>query len=83
MERKLFIVVRSKNKKISSRGKTESKRRKTLERELAWVRMTPKGRHAKSKSRLSNYEKLLGDEGKTKEDALELYIPPGPRLEIM
>ena len=69
-----------KTKRLAQEEKAESKRRKTLERELEWVRMTPKGRHAKSKSRLSNYEKLLGDEGRTKEDTLELYIPPGPRL---
>ena len=69
-----------KTKRLAQEDKAESKRRKTLERELEWVRMTPKGRHAKSKSRLSNYEKLLADEGRTKEDTLELYIPPGPRL---
>ena len=54
--------------------------KKTLERELEWVRMSPKGRRTKSKARLSNYEKLLGDEGRKKEDKIELYIPPGPRL---
>jgi len=47
---------------------------------LEWVRMTPKGRHAKSKARLSNYENLLSEKGKEKEEKLELYIPPGPRL---
>ena len=60
--------------------KHESKRKKTLERELEWVRMSPKGRRTKSKSRLSNYEKLLSDNTKQKEDKIELYIPPGPRL---
>ena len=69
-----------KSKRLAKEEKVESKRRKTLERELEWVRMTPKGRRTKSKSRLNNYEKLLGDEGKKKEDKIELYIPPGPRL---
>ena len=72
--------LEQKTKRLAQEEKTESKRRKTLKRELEWVRMSPKGRHAKSKSRLSNYEKLLGDEGRQKEDAIELYIPPGPRL---
>ena len=65
---------------MAQEEKTASKRRKTLERELEWVRMSPKGRHSKSKARLSNYDKMMGEEQKTKEDNLELYIPPGPRL---
>ena len=69
-----------KSRRLAQEEKTESKRRKTLERELEWVRMSPKGRRSKSKSRLSNYEKLLGDEGRKKEEKIELYIPPGPRL---
>ena len=69
-----------KSKRLAKEEKTASKRRKTLERELDWVRMTPKGRHAKSKARLSNYENLLSEKGKEKEEKLELYIPPGPRL---
>lgn len=69
-----------KSKRLEQEEKTESKRRKTLERELEWVRMSPKGRHAKSKARLSNYENLLNAETKQKEERLELYIPPGPRL---
>ena len=72
--------LEQKTKRLAQEEKTESKRRKTLERELEWVRMSPKGRHAKSKSRLSNYEKLLSDEGRRKEEKIELYIPPGPRL---
>ncbi len=72
--------LEQKTKRLSQEEKTESKRKKTLERELEWVRMSPKGRRTKSKSRLSNYEKLLSDEGKQKEDKIELYIPPGPRL---
>ena len=69
-----------KSKRLAQEEKTASNRRKTLERELDWVRMTPKGRHAKSKARLSNYENLLSEKGKEKEEKLELYIPPGPRL---
>ena len=69
-----------KSKRLAQEEKSASKRRKTLERELEWVRMTPKGRHAKSKARLSNYENLLSEKGKEKEEKLELYIPPGPRL---
>lgn len=69
-----------KQKRLAQEEKTESKRQKTLERELEWVKMTPKGRHAKSKARLSAYDKLVGEEGKAKEQQLELYIPPGPRL---
>ena len=72
--------LEQKTKRLAQEEKSESKRRKTLERELEWVRMSPKGRHAKSKSRLSNYEKLLSDEGRKKEEKIELYIPPGPRL---
>ncbi len=69
-----------KQKRLKQEEKTESKRQKTLERELEWVKMTPKGRHAKSKARLSAYDKLVGEEGKEKENQLELYIPAGPRL---
>ena len=72
--------LEQKTKRLAQEEKSESKRRKTLERELEWVRMSPKGRRSKSKSRLSNYEKLLGDEGRKKEEKIELYIPPGPRL---
>ena len=72
--------LEQKTRRLAQEEKTESKRRRTLERELEWVRMSPKGRRTKSKSRLSNYEKLLGEEGRQKEDKLELYIPPGPRL---
>ncbi|MFY0689579.1 MAG: energy-dependent translational throttle protein EttA [Cyclobacteriaceae bacterium] len=69
-----------KQKRLAQEEKTESKRQKTLERELEWVRMSPKGRHAKSKARLGAYDKLIGEEGREKEQQLELYIPPGPRL---
>lgn len=69
-----------KAKRLSQEEKQETKRQKTLERELEWVRMAPKARHAKSKARLHNYEKLASEETKDREDKLELFIPPGPRL---
>ncbi|MGJ3234580.1 energy-dependent translational throttle protein EttA [Marivirga sp.] len=69
-----------KQKRLAQEEKTESKRQKTLQRELEWVRMAPKARQAKSKARLSSYEKMLDEEGKEKEQKLELFIPPGPRL---
>ncbi|WP_296620171.1 energy-dependent translational throttle protein EttA [Marivirga sp.] len=69
-----------KQKRLAKEEKTESKRQKTLQRELEWVRMAPKARQAKSKARLSSYEKMLDEEGKGKEQKLELFIPPGPRL---
>lgn len=69
-----------KQKRLAQEEKSESKRQKALERELEWVRMNPKGRHAKGKARLSAYEKLLSQETREKEEKLELFIPPGPRL---
>ena len=72
--------LEQKSKRLALEEKTASKRRKTLERELEWVRMAPKARHAKSKARISNYEKLLADDGNTKEEQLELFIPNGNRL---
>ena len=60
--------------------KSQSARRKTLARELEWIRLTPKGRHAKSQSRVNAYEKLMAQEEQTQDKELELYIPPGPRL---
>lgn len=60
--------------------KQESKRRKTLERELEWVRMSPSGRHAKSKARLSAYDKMMNEDAKQQEEKLEIFIPNGPRL---
>ncbi len=69
-----------KSQRLAQEEKQASKRRKTLERELEWVRMSPKARQSKSKARLSNYDKLLGEEQKVQEEKLEIYIPPGPRL---
>jgi sulfate-transporting ATPase len=72
--------LEQKSKRLAQEEKSESKRQKTLERELEWVRMGAKGRHAKSKARLSNYDKLASEETKEREEKLELFIPPGPRL---
>lgn len=72
--------LEQKAKRLEQEEKTESKRRKTLERELEWVRMSPKARQSKGKARLSAYEKLSGEQGKEQESKLELFIPPGPRL---
>ena len=69
-----------KQKRLSDEEKTESKRQKTLQRELEWVRMSPKARQSKSKARLGAYDKLVGQEAMEKEQKLELYIPAGPRL---
>ncbi|MCB0402601.1 MAG: energy-dependent translational throttle protein EttA [Flavobacteriales bacterium] len=72
--------LEQKSKRLAQEEKQESKRRKTLERELEWARMNPKGRQAKSKARLNNYDKLLNEESREKEAKLELFIPNGPRL---
>ena len=69
-----------KQQRLKQEEKTESKRQKTLERELEWIRMSPKARQSKGKARLSAYDKLVGEEAKEKESKLELFIPPGPRL---
>ena len=72
--------LEQKTKRMEMEEKTESKRRKTLQRELEWVRMAPKARQAKGKARLSNYERMLNEDQKEKEQKLEIYIPSGPRL---
>ena len=72
--------LEQKAKRLEMEEKTESKRRKTLERELEWIRMGAKARQAKGKARLNAYDKLQGEESKEKEAKLELFIPPGPRL---
>ena len=69
-----------KTKRMALEEKQESKRRKTLERELEWVNMAPAGRRAKSKARLSAYDRMLNEDTKQKEEKLEIYIPNGPRL---
>jgi len=72
--------LEQKSTRLAMEEKQESKRRKTLERELEWVRMAPKARHAKSKARLGAYEKMLNEDGRQKEANLEIFIPNGPRL---
>ena len=69
-----------KAQRLAQEEKQESKRRRTLERELEWVRMAPKARQAKSKARLGAYEKMLNEDGRQKEERLEIFIPNGPRL---
>jgi len=69
-----------KTKRMAQEEKTASKRRKTLERELEWVRMAPKARQAKGKARLNSYDKMLNEEQKEREEKLEIFIPNGPRL---
>ncbi|MCV9385602.1 energy-dependent translational throttle protein EttA [Reichenbachiella ulvae] len=72
--------LEQKQKRLEQEEKTESKRQKTLQRELEWVRMAPKGRQAKAKARLSAYDKLAGQDAAEREAKLELYIPAGERL---
>jgi len=72
--------LEQKQERLRRENKSQSARQKTLERELQWIRMSPKGRHAKSQARISAYEKLLTQEPEKREKDLELYIPPGPRL---
>ena len=72
--------LEQKSKRMAQEQKQASKRQKTLERELEWVRMAPKGRQAKQKARLSNYDKLLSQDQKQTDEKLEIYIPNGPRL---
>jgi ATP-binding cassette ChvD family protein len=69
-----------KRNRLRQEEKSESERQKTLERELEWIRMSPKGRHAKSKARISSYEELLSQERDARAKELEIYIPPGTRL---
>ena len=72
--------LEQKTKRMEQEEKVASKRRKTLERELEWVRMSPKARQAKGKARLNSYDKLLNEEQKEREEKLEIFIPNGPRL---
>ena len=72
--------LEQKQNRLANESKTEDKRQKTLERELEWIRMSPKGRHAKSKARINNYEKLVAEESEKRNETLEIYIPPGERL---
>jgi energy-dependent translational throttle protein EttA len=72
--------LEQKQTRLRQEEKAESERQRTLERELEWIRMTPKGRHAKSKARINSYEALLNQESERRGKELEIYIPPGPRL---
>ena len=72
--------LEQKEDRLRREEKSESERRKTLQRELEWIRMSPKGRHAKGKARITSYEELLGQEGEKRARDLEIYIPPGARL---
>jgi ATP-binding cassette ChvD family protein len=72
--------LEQKQERLRREEKAESQRQKTLERELEWIRMSPKGRHAKGKARINAYESLLTQEAQQKMGELEIYIPPGPRL---
>jgi sulfate-transporting ATPase len=72
--------LEQKQERLKNEEKSESQRQKTLERELEWIRMSPKGRHAKGKARITSYENLLNQQTQEKVQDLEIYIPPGPRL---
>lgn len=72
--------LEQKTKRLVAEEKSETKRHKTLERELEWVRMAPKARHAKAKARLTAYDRMMSEDVKQKEERLEIYIPNGPRL---
>ncbi|MBA4391673.1 MAG: energy-dependent translational throttle protein EttA, partial [Syntrophus sp. (in: bacteria)] len=72
--------LEQKKNRLQQEEKTESERQKTLQRELEWIRMSPKGRHAKGKARISSYEELLSRDMEKSSKELEIYIPPGPRL---
>ncbi len=72
--------LEQKRTRLAIEEKQESKRQKALTRELEWVRMNPRGRQAKSKARISSYERMLADDTEKRNDEMEIYIPPGPRL---
>ncbi len=72
--------LEQKSERLRKEEKTESNRQKTLQRELEWIRMSPKARHAKGQARINSYEKLLGQQAADRESNMEIYIPPGPRL---
>ncbi|HJQ71245.1 MAG TPA: energy-dependent translational throttle protein EttA [Blastocatellia bacterium] len=72
--------LEQKRARLAQEEKAESERQKTLQRELEWIRMSPKGRHAKSKARINSYEAMLSEENEKRARELEIYIPPGPRL---
>jgi ATP-binding cassette ChvD family protein len=72
--------LEQKKNRLALEERQDTKRQKTLEREMEWIRMTPKGQHSKSKARMADYERLAGQDARERETELEIYIPPGPRL---
>ncbi len=72
--------LEQKSNRLAQEEKSDKRRQKTLERELEWIRMSPKGQHTKSKARIANFERLAGEDGREKEQELEIFIPAGPRL---
>ncbi len=72
--------LEQKQNRLAQEEKADQKKQKTLQQELEWIRMSPKGQHTKSKARIANYEKLASEDGRQKEQELEIYIPSGPRL---
>ncbi len=72
--------LEQKQARLANEAKADSRRQQTLARELEWIRMAPKARHAKGKARVTAYERMLGEEGERERTDLEIYIPPGPRL---
>ena len=72
--------LEQKSQRLAQEQRSEDKRQKTLERELEWIRMSPKGRHAKGKARINDYEKMVATESEKHSEELEIYIPPGERL---
>lgn len=80
MERQLLVVARAEAERLRQEEKSESARQKTLERELDWIRMSPRARHAKGKARISAYEELLSQDEREQVRTAEILIPKGPRL---
>jgi ATP-binding cassette ChvD family protein len=72
--------LEQKKRRLEGEEKQESKRQRILQRELEWVRLNPKGRHAKSKARITSYEKMFAEQAEKRDEEMEIYIPPGPRL---
>lgn len=82
MGRQLFILVGTKDQRLAQEASTEAARRKSIEKELEWIRQNPKGRQAKGKARLARFEELNSVEYQKRNETSELFIPPGPRLGI-
>ena len=80
MEGQLLLLARTEAGTLPQEEKAESKRKKTLEHELEWIRMSPKARQSKGKARVTAYEEMVNQKQEKRADELEIYIPPGPRL---